>query len=115
VHKTIGQDRLRLLSADQSHQYDEVDEVTAPMVFHQNPESLPQDARWAISRSRCADGSASGTRAIQAGTFQAIGDGSLEGGFGTSAFVLETPGDASNRIQGVNIVPGPIAEELSLM
>jgi len=69
-----------------------------------------QDARWAISRSRCTDGGASVARALRAGTLQAVGDGSLKGGFGTSAFVLEAPGEASIRVQGVNIVPGPLAE-----
>ena len=80
------------------------------MAFHQHLESLPQDARWAISRSRCADGGASVTKALRAGTLQAVGDGSLKGGFGTSAFVLEAPDEASNRAQGVNIVPAPLAE-----
>jgi len=87
-----------------------VEEAATPTEFHHHLENLPQDARWAISRSRCADGGASVARAFQAGTLQAVGDGSLKGGFGTSAFVLETPGEASNRIQGVNIVPGPLAE-----
>jgi len=98
VCKTSGRDRLRLLSSDRSHLYDSVEEATAPTVFHQHLESLPQDARWAISRSRCADGGVSVARAFQTGTLHAVGDGSLKGGFGTSAFVLETPGDASNRI-----------------
>jgi len=80
------------------------------VAFHQYLESLPQDARWAISRSRCADGGASVAQAFRAGTLQAVGNGSLKGGFGTSAFVLENPGEASNRIQGVNIVPGLLAE-----
>jgi len=39
-----------------------------------------------------------------------VGDGSIKGGFGTSAFVLEALGEASNRAQGVNIAPGPLAE-----
>jgi len=110
VCKTIGKDRLRLLSSNRSHLYDSVEEAAAPTAFHQHLESLPQDARWAISWSRCADGGASVARAFQAGTFQAVSDGSLKGGFGTSAFVLETPGETSNHIQGVNIVPAPLAE-----
>jgi len=78
ARKTIGQDRLRLLSSDQSHLYDNVEEAATPVAFHQYLESLPQDARWAISRSRCADGGASVARAFRAGTLQAVGDGSLK-------------------------------------
>jgi len=110
VRKTIGRHRLRLLSADQSHQCNEVDNVPTLLAFHQHLKSLPHDARWAISRSRCADGGASAARALQDGTLQAAGDGSLKGGFGTSAFALEAPGNSSNRIQGANIAPGPLAK-----
>jgi len=109
VCKTTGRDWLRLLSADQSHQRDEVDEVLAPLESHQHLESLPHGARQAISRSRCAGGGASVARALQAGTLQAVGDGSLKGGFGTSAFALEAPGES--RTQGVNAVPGPLPKE----
>ena len=48
--------------------------------------------------------------AMRAGTLRAVGDGSLKGSYGTSAFALEAPGQIHNRIQGVNVVPGPLAE-----
>jgi len=77
VRKTIGRDRLRLLSSDRRHMYDNVEEAARPTAFHQHLESLPQAARWAISLSRCADGGASVASVFQAGTLQAVGDGSL--------------------------------------
>jgi len=91
-----AEDCLCLLSSDRSHQHDAVDEAATPLLLHQHLESIPQAAKWAISRSQCGDGRAAALRAIQAGTLQAVGDALLKGGFDMSAFVLEVPGEASN-------------------
>lgn len=71
---------------------------------------LPTDAHWAIQRTTCPDNGASVATAITQGRLRAVGDGSLKIGKGTSAFVLEPVDQRADRIQGVNIVPGPIEE-----
>ena len=73
---------------------------------------VPKEAQWSCKELYCDDDGATIAEAIQMGTAVAVSDGSLKDNaagqaFGTAAFVIEGI-DSQNRIEGWNIVPGPL-------
>ena len=72
-------------------------------------EALPPSAKWALQAITILDNGATIAAAINTNTAIAVSDGSLKLGLGTAAYVLEGQ-NSTNRIKGVNKVPGPIKD-----
>ena len=74
-------------------------------------QAAPPTQRWAIATLLRTDEGTQFATALRQGTALAVSDGSLKVGLGTSAFILvDRTNLTSHPIQGVNKVPGPIAE-----
>ena len=72
-------------------------------------QALPPSASWALQHLQGDIEALQLANAFRDGTAVCVSDGSLKGGLGTAAFILEG-NDGIGRLQGVNKVPGPIKE-----
>jgi hypothetical protein len=84
-------------------------ETPTPTTLLDRLNQLPDDAKWALDHIITMDDGATIATALQNNTALAVSDGSLKLGFGTAAYILEGV-DSTNRILGVNKVPGPIKD-----
>ena len=96
---------IQLLALDQQQYHLQ----PSPESFSQHLSQLPESALWAVERTSDLHNSQHFANALCDGSAIAVSDGSLKEGLGTSAFVLEGR-DSTNRIQGVNPVPGPLTD-----
>ena len=73
--------------------------------------SLHPNDIWAVDMLLHTDNGASVAAAITAGTAYAVSDGSYKQNRGTSAFLLEGKDGETNRVVGVNQIPGEMEDQ----